>query len=197
MVVGLGNPGPEYARTRHNAGFRVVERLAAAGGATFRKSRHAAARCAAVDLPGGRRVVLAEPQTYMNGSGEAVAALLRWHRIAPAEMLLVYDDVDLPLGQIRVRARGGAGGHRGVQSVIDRVGGSDFPRVRVGIGRGGGDTADYVLSPFAEDEERAMETAIERAARAVDACASRGVDRAMNEFNAETAADQEKETKRS
>ncbi len=187
MVVGLGNPGAEYARTRHNAGFRVVERVAERVGARFRDSRQAAARCAAADLPGGRRVVLVEPMTFMNESGTAVAALLRWHRWTLAELLLVYDDVDLPLGTIRIRPRGGAGGHRGTQSVIDAVGGDEFPRVRVGIGRdaAGRDTVAHVLSIFDAAEVPVAEAAFDRAADAVVACVTEGVDRAMNRFNAE------------
>jgi len=187
MVVGLGNPGEQYAGTRHNAGFEVVERLARRAGATWRRSRQAVAQCAVAEWTGGDRVLLVKPLTYMNASGEAVAALARWHRLRPSEIVVVYDDVDLPLGAVRVRARGGSGGHRGMASVIEQLGDEGIPRVRIGIGRGRGDrdTVAHVLSRFEADERPLAEAAMDRAAAAVDAVLTHGVERAMNEFNAE------------
>lgn len=187
MVVGLGNPGEDYVSTRHNAGFEVVERLARRAGVSWRRSRQAVALCAAADLPGAGRVLLVKPLTYMNASGEAVAALARWHRLRPADIAVVYDDVDLPLGAVRVRARGGSGGHRGMASVIEHLGDEGIPRVRVGIGRGRGDrdTVAHVLSRFEDDERPVAEAAMDRAAAAVTALLTRGVERAMNEFNTE------------
>ncbi len=190
LVVGLGNPGREYERTRHNVGFMVVERMADAAGATFRRSHRAEARCAAADVEGAGRVILAEPLTYMNASGEAVAALMRWHRAAPADLVVVYDDVDLPVGALRLRPKGGAGGHKGVRSVIERLGTDGFARVRIGVGRGPEqrDMVDHVLSAFAREERPAIEAAVERAAEAVRAVVRDGVERAMNEFNRDTNA---------
>ncbi|MCX7818898.1 MAG: aminoacyl-tRNA hydrolase [Kiritimatiellae bacterium] len=187
MVVGLGNPGSEYAGTRHNAGFEVVERLARRVGAEWRRSRQAPAECAIAELPEAGRVLFVKPLTYMNASGEAVAALARWHRLRPSEVVVVYDDVDLPLGTVRVRARGSSGGHRGMGSVIEQMGDDGIARVRIGIGRGRGDrdTVAHVLSRFSEEERPVAEAAMERAAAAVETLLTRGIERAMNEFNAE------------
>lgn len=190
VVVGLGNPGREYERTRHNVGFMVVERMADAAGATFRRSHRAEARCAAADIEGAGRVVLVEPLTYMNASGDAVAALLRWHRAGPADLVVVYDDADLPVGALRVRPKGGAGGHKGVRSVIERLGTDGFARIRIGVGRGAErrEMVDHVLSAFTRGEQPAIESAVERAAAAVTAVVRTGVERAMNEFNRDTNA---------
>ncbi len=190
VVVGLGNPGKEYERTRHNVGFMVVERLAERAGAAFRRSHRAEALCAAVDLEGAGRVILVEPMTYMNASGDAVAALMRWHRSGLADLVVVYDDVDLPTGQLRLRPKGGAGGHKGVRSLIERLGADGFARIRIGVGRGPGqrDTADHVLSAFSREERPAIEAAVDRAAEAVTAMVRDGVERAMNEFNRDTNA---------
>jgi len=187
VVVGLGNPGEQYERTRHNVGFRVVDLLAERTGTKWRASRHAPAWCAWAEWADGHaRVLLVKPRTFMNESGQAVGPLARWHHLDGRAILLVYDDVDLPLGTIRVRARGGSGGHRGVASVLTALGGEDVARVRVGIGRGESqDTAEYVLSPFRADEEPVLRDALDRAVAAVMCCVERGVDRAMNEFNAE------------
>lgn len=187
MVVGLGNPGEEFARTRHNVGFEVVERLARRVGAVWQHSRQAMAQCAMVDMAGVGRVLLVKPLTYMNASGDAVAALVRWHRLRPDDLTVVYDDIDLPLGVIRVRARGGSGGHRGMASVIEQIGDEGIPRIRVGIGRGQGEqnTVAHVLSRFEDGERPAADAAMDRAAAAVEVLLARGVERAMNEFNAE------------
>jgi PTH1 family peptidyl-tRNA hydrolase len=190
VVVGLGNPGREYERTRHNVGFMVVERLAETFDGTFRRSRRADARCAAVDLGGAGRMLLVEPLTFMNASGEAVGALMRWHRASPTDLVVVYDDVDLPAGALRLRPKGGAGGHKGVQSVIEALGTDGFARIRIGIGRAPGfrDTVDHVLSAFAREEQPAMDEAVKRAAAAVESVVREGVERAMNEFNRDTNA---------
>lgn len=177
-VVGLGNPGFEYARTRHNVGFLTVERLAA----RWRIALHDV-RCGVRLGPGsiaGVLVCLAEPLEFMNRSGESV---LR-SGIDTEEMIVVHDDMDLVMGQLRLRRGGGAGGHRGVQSLLDHLG-PDFIRVRVGVGRPpiGEDIPEYVLAPIAEDEWVALAAAVERAADAVEVVLRDGLVTAMNTFN--------------
>ncbi|NQU09807.1 aminoacyl-tRNA hydrolase, partial [bacterium] len=140
LVVGLGNPGPEYAETRHNIGFLVLDRLAECRGGSFKRKWRWRVQVAEIaPAPGGLatgKLLLAKPQTYMNLSGQAVAGLVGWRKLAPAEVLVVLDDADLPLGEVRVRPSGGSGGHRGLASVLAALGGTEaVPRVRVGIGR--------------------------------------------------------------
>jgi peptidyl-tRNA hydrolase, PTH1 family len=197
LVVGLGNPGKEYAGTRHNIGFAVVDRLAEKRSCSFRSKWRFSARVAEIALDGGK-VVLARPQTYMNRSGAAVAALVGWLKIVPAELLVVVDDADLPLGQIRLRASGGSGGHNGLRSIIESLGGSEeFARLRVGIGRPdktdgagtgpvGEDITDHVLGRFSARERELAEQAIEVAAEAVECCLKEGLTAAMNQFNRRT-----------
>lgn len=183
LVVGLGNPGPEYVGTRHNMGFMVVDRLAALYGARFTDWHRRA--LVAVVVVDGRPVRLAKPRTYMNLSGEVVGPLLAEMGLSPAEMLLVYDDLDLPLGRLRLLPRGSSGGHKGVNSVIGAVGTTDFPRLRVGIGRPpeGGDAATYVLSSFLPEEKEIVTAVVDTAAAAVDCVLREGLARAMNKFN--------------
>jgi len=189
MIVGLGNPGPEYARNRHNIGFQVVDQLAKRHGLAFDKfQKRARLVVGAIALPGdaAQRVLLAKPMTYMNVSGEAVAALAAFYKIAPADILVVCDDLDLPVGRIRLRAGGGSGGQRGVQSIITRLGSQDFPRLRVGIGRPQGqmDAAAYVLQDFSAEQESEMAFVRPKAADAIEAWLAHGVEMAMNQFNA-------------
>lgn len=183
LVVGLGNPGPRYAGTRHNIGRRVVERLAERHGAALADAKFNA-RFGRVALA-GQRVCLCAPMTYMNESGRAVAPLAGFFKIPPARVLVVYDDLDLPFGQIRVRADGGAGGHNGMHSLIAALGTPGFPRVRVGIGRPppGWDAADFVLARFSPDEAPGVEAAVDDATEVVEAVVRDGVDQAMNRFN--------------
>jgi len=186
LVVGLGNPGREYDGTRHNAGFAVLDRVAGKRDCSFRKKWRFSAGVAEFTLS-GEKVVLVKPQTYMNRSGAAVAAVLNWLKIAPAEMLVVVDDADLPLGQIRLRASGGSGGHNGLRSIIESLGGhEEFARLRVGIGRSetvGEDITDHVLGKFVPQEREAAAQAIEQAVAAVECCLKEGLTAAMNQFN--------------
>ncbi len=190
LVVGLGNPGPEYANTRHNAGFLVVDRLSRKMGVPVRKRLRGA--LVGEGQLSGQRVVLAKPQTYMNLSGQAVAGLLHWYKLSPADVVVVYDDKDLPPGRIRVRPGGGPAGHRGMTSVLEALGTREVARVRVGIGRepeGGQDDRGigYVLSPFSKEEREVVEEALARAAEAIEAVVGEGVEKAMLRFNAPTA----------
>lgn len=183
LIVGLGNPGKRYERTRHNAGFLVVDRLAQRHSVRIEKRLNEV-------LVGewrddGARVILAKPQTFMNRSGSAVMNLLHECQGAPDDLLVVYDDLDLPFGRIRIRAKGSAAGHRGMLSILEHLGDAPFSRVRVGIGRPpmGVDPADYVLSPFDGEEAVEFDKVIGRAADAVDCFVSEGLQRAMELYN--------------
>lgn len=182
LIVGLGNPGPEYAATRHNVGYRVVERLAERWSLGGWKSKFQG--LVADGAAGGDRVVLLRPTTYMNLSGASVLAAMQYLKLELPALLVVGDDLDLPLGQIRVRASGSSGGQRGFENVIVRLGSTEFARVRLGIGRPArGSAANYVLEAFHASERDAAEEMIGRAADAAECWLSRGVAAAMNQFN--------------
>lgn len=185
LVVGLGNPGDGYANTRHNVGFQVASRLAKRARIEF-GIKAAESRIAEGTL-GAQRIAIARPQTFMNDSGKAVRKLLDRYRLDPARMLVVFDEVDLPLGKIRVREKGGPGTHNGMRSIVSVVG-EGFPRVRVGVAPADataeiGDLAEYVLAPFDGDERAEAERALDRAAEAVEVALRDGVRRAMDRFN--------------
>ena len=185
LVIGLGNPGTQYERTRHNAGFAVLAVLAQRYGVRFRRAvLGGKGESATLALPGAQLTLL-RPMTYMNLSGEAVRPLMRKEGFGPGDMVLVYDDMDVALGRLRLRPGGSAGGHRGVTSVIAAVGSDAIPRVRVGIGRPGEglDAAEYVLSSIPPQERPAWETSLERAADAVIAICAEGCEAAMGRFN--------------
>jgi len=187
LVVGLGNPGREYSGTRHNIGFAVLGELARKYGINFSK------RCchsrAGEGQIGGVDVVLAKPQTHMNLSGDAVSALMRRYKLKPSDIVIVHDDLDLPLGKIRLRANGSAGGHNGIKSIIASVGSQDFARLKIGIDRP--ETPDterrevigHVLSDFDAGERKMAEEAVARAAEAVEMAIKDGLETAMNQFN--------------
>jgi len=183
LVVGLGNPGETYADTRHNAGFMVVDRLAKAWGAKLRLKRHLP-RLAEARFE-GESVLLAEPQTFMNESGRAVREMVKGRRVPPERLLVCYDDLDLCLGEVRIRKAGGAGTHNGMRSVVAELGTTEFPRLRLGIGPvpEGRAAADFVLTRFLRAERPAFDAALGRAAEAVEAILLRGVERAMTDFN--------------
>ena len=183
LVVGLGNPGPEYAATPHNLGFRVAAKLAESSGS--RISRPEARSLTGLTELEGRRVVLATPLTYMNLSGSAVRDLLKKYETSIASLIVVFDELNLPLGAIRVRERGSAGGHNGVQSVIDALGTDEFVRVRLGTGPDHplGDKSDYVLRTFPKAKVQEVEDLVDRAAAAVRLVLRDGVAKAMNEYN--------------
>jgi len=183
LIAGLGNPGPEHAANRHNVGFRCVERLAAAHGLAFDK-RQKNGRVALGEIA-GRRVVLVKPQTFMNESGRAVVALARFYQVPPEQMLVVYDDLDLPLGTVRLRPEGGSGGHKGMRSIIEHLGSQNFPRLRIGIGRPAGqmDPAAYVLQDFSVEEQPLVEEALERAVAAIETWLREGIVMAMSRHN--------------
>ena len=190
MIVGLGNPGPRYGETYHNIGFVVVDELAGRHGATFASSPADALAVRLRDLAGD--VMLVKPLTFMNLSGRAVADLVRFYKIAPGEdLLVVVDDVALPAGRLRLRGRGSAGGHNGLTSIIDCLGTEEFPRLRVGVGRGDSRRAlsDHVLARIASDEREPLRLAAVRAADAAEAFIVRGLSATMNEYNRDPAED--------
>jgi PTH1 family peptidyl-tRNA hydrolase len=182
-LVGLGNPGQRYADTRHNLGRVAVEAFASRHGIALDEIRHGC-RFGRGDLA-GLRVCVATPTGYMNESGRCVAALARYYRVPPDRVLLFYDDLDLPVGALRVRPSGGAGGHNGVASSLSALGASNVPRVRLGVGRPPveWDAADYVLARFAADERPAVAACVDRAVAAAEAILTDGVDVAMNAYN--------------
>ena len=187
LIVGLGNPGSQYAATRHNIGFRILERLAERAGGQWRMDRDLEARIAAVELA-GRACLLVEPQTFMNRSGRSVArALDRWPDLDPSsDLLIAYDDMDLPTGRIRLRPKGGGGGHNGIGSVLAELDTKEIPRLRFGVGRpeSGAGVLDWVLAPFLPEEEDLLHAAVDRAVEAIEASIRDGVSVAMGQFNA-------------
>jgi len=183
VIVGLGNPGPQYRGTRHNLGFDVLERLADTLGTTFDREKHQGLLAEAVTR--GQRLLLVKPLTFMNRSGDCVAVAARNKCDGPEDILVVTDDINLPVGKLRIRAGGSAGGHNGLKSLIERLGSSSFHRLRLGVGdnRQGPDLADHVLSRFRPDEKDAVAALVDRAVEAALCWAEHGVERAMNEFN--------------
>ena len=179
LVVGLGNPGREYAATRHNVGFMIVDRLAAARRASFHLEK-----AWKIELARAGAAWLCKPLTYMNLSGQAVRAIAQFHKIEPDETLVVLDDMALPLGKLRLRSSGSSGGHNGLQSVIEHLGTSSVPRLRVGITQANpGEAVGHVLGKFAPDEVPLLEETLDRAVAAIDFADEHGIAAAMNKFN--------------
>jgi PTH1 family peptidyl-tRNA hydrolase len=184
LIVGLGNPGADYAKTRHNAGFALVEKLAARWKADWKNERRFGARIARSEQV-GRRVLLCQPQTFMNLSGEAVGALVNYYQLPLEKILIVVDDADLPLGEIRLRPGGGTGGHHGLESVTQHLGSKAFARLRIGIGRKNEarEITGHVLGKFGADESALLEKVLERAANQMAYWLDAGLQKAMNQFN--------------
>ena len=184
LIVGLGNPGKEYDNTRHNVGFRVSEQMAGELGVKIDRLKFKAL-IRQVNR-NGRKLFLVQPQTYMNLSGAAVSALATYYKIKPEHILVIFDDISLPVGRIRVRRDGSAGGHNGIKSIIQSLGTDQFPRVKVGVGEKPHpdyDLADWVLSKFSAQEEKALAPALENAAKAAMAVIEQGVDKASSLYN--------------
>ena len=189
VIVGLGNPGPAYAHNRHNVGYWCVNRLARQHSVTLKARRLAALGAGTI---GAREVLLVKPRTFMNASGQAVAAALRQAKVPPERLLVIYDELDLPLGRLRIRAKGGHGGHNGLRSVVSSIGSSDFPRIRIGIGRPHIDgepswdpdqVAAWSLGDPPPDQARILQDSVVRAAEAAEAILANGVEAAMNFYN--------------
>lgn len=184
IIVGLGNPGNKYQNTRHNVGFASVDKLAEENHVVFAEKKHKA--MLGKGIIGGERVILAKPQTFMNLSGESVRELLDYYRVdAKTNLIVLYDDISLAPGQLRVRKKGSAGGHNGIKNIIAHLGHDEFLRVKIGVGEkpAGYDLADYVLGHFPKEEVTLMEETYERAGKAALSIMEDGADKAMNRFN--------------
>lgn len=183
LIVGLGNPGSKYELTRHNIGFLVVDQLAdqfAEG--SFKSKGKALITEAKI---GAEKVLLVKPQTFMNLSGQGIVPLANFYKIAPTDIVVIYDDLDLDVGQIRLRPKGGSGGHNGIKSLIQLLGTENFPRLKIGIGRPpeGWQTADYVLSRFTDEEWSLIKEVISKGAAAVHLMITEGIEQGMNKYN--------------
>lgn len=182
MIVGLGNPGPAYAKNRHNVGYQCLELLAWEHKLAFNKLMFKA--YTAQGTIANEKVLLARPLTFMNLSGQSVRPLLRWYRTALTDLLIVYDDLDLPLGKLRLRARGASAGHKGMQSIIESLGTNEFARMRIGIGHPTrGDAPHHVLSDFTAEEWITVKLTMDRAVAAIRVFIAEGISAAMNQFN--------------
>jgi peptidyl-tRNA hydrolase, PTH1 family len=185
LIVGLGNPGREYRETRHNVGFMVVDEIARRHNLTLGMAPSQIPDAMIAKKFGDEPLLVAKPLTFMNNSGEAVAALVRYYDVPIGDLLIVIDEVALPFGRLRARARGSAGGHNGLKSVIGRLGTTEVARLRLGVGRGDArrDLADHVLSKFEADEQSALGEFIARAADAAEMFAAEGIEKVMNTYN--------------
>jgi peptidyl-tRNA hydrolase, PTH1 family len=185
LIVGLGNPGREYRDTRHNIGFMVVDEIARRHGIDWASAPSQIAETLIAKRFGDEPVMVAKPLTYMNNSGDAVAGLVRYFNVNHDDLFVVVDEAALPFGRLRARAHGSAGGHNGLKSIIERLGTTEFSRLRLGVGRGDGrrDLADHVLARFERGEQADLETLITRAADAAEMFAAEGISKVMNVYN--------------
>ena len=184
LIVGLGNPGEKYAHTRHNAGYDAMEKLAEKLGVSLRKRLLLNGMTAKVK-DGDRKIILCEPTTYMNNSGKCVKRLLWWYRCKPEQMIVIYDDIDLPPGSVRIRKNGGPGTHNGMRSIVGCIGSQEFPRIRIGTGDrpAGADLVEWVLGRSEGEERERMEKAFEHAAESALVWSRSGINAAMNTGN--------------
>lgn len=183
IIAGLGNPTKEYDKTRHNVGFEVIDKLADRYDIDVSERKHRAF-CGRGVIE-GQKVLLVKPQTFMNLSGESLRSVLDYYKVSPEELIVIYDDISLPPGQLRLRLKGSAGGHNGIKNIIAHLGTQEFPRIKVGVGEKPPrmDLKDYVLSRFSKGEQELMDEAFQEAAQAVVMMLGEGADRAMNHFN--------------
>lgn len=183
LIVGLGNPGREYRETRHNIGFMAVDAIANSAQCKLVKVQSKA--IIGITQFEQKKVILAKPQTYMNLSGQAVSGLMRFYKIPTSNLMVINDDLDLPLGTLRMRPGGGSAGQKGIGSIIEKLGTQEFPRMRLGIGRPPGqmDSADYVLQPFSQSERELLDAVLSRAVNAARIFVRDGLEAAMNQFN--------------
>ena len=183
LIAGLGNPGKDYHETRHNIGFMTVDRIAERLDVPFTRTQSKALITDGRYL--GNRIYLAKPQTFMNASGQSISALIKFYKIPLKNLLVAYDDVDLPFEVIRMKPSGGSAGHRGMKNIIQQLGTQNFPRLRLGVGRayGSKQAADYVLKPFSKEESEFLSVYIDRAAEAALSFVTEGIQRTMTEFN--------------
>lgn len=185
VIIGLGNPEKKYEHTRHNIGFEIVDYLAEKWDFTWQKNPKFNALICEGIAPNKQKIRLVKPLTYMNRSGQSVRAVLDWYKLASTSILVVYDDMDLPLGKIRLRLSGSAGGHNGMKSIISHVGGDNFPRFRIGIGKSGGkqETIDHVLGKFSSEERKVLEKLMVLTDSAVEMALKEGIEKTMSIYN--------------
>ena len=185
LIVGLGNPEPKYDRTRHNIGFAAVDELAKIWQMPLTENKRFQGQFAEGVALGGRKVRLLKPLTYMNRSGQSVRAVTDWYKLQPQSVLVIYDDMDLPVGRLRMRLSGSAGGHNGMKSIIAHLGGKDFPRLRIGIGKSDGQkgTVSHVLGKFAPDETKTIEEILYVSVKAIELTLTEGVEKSMSRYN--------------
>ncbi len=184
IITGLGNPDRQYEGTRHNAGFDVIDRIAEKYNIAVDTKKHRA--LIGKGIIEGQKVILAKPQTYMNLSGESIKSLMDYYKIEPeSELIVIYDDISLGVGQLRIRAKGSAGGHNGIKNIIAHLGREVFPRIKVGVGEKPSkmDLADYVLGHFSKEEKKEMEAGYDKAINAVEMMVQGDIQKAMNEYN--------------
>ena len=192
IIVGLGNPGRKYENTRHNLGFITIDKLADDHGISITRSKHKS--LIGEGRIAGEKVLLVKPQTFMNLSGEAVREVMSYYRETPDHLLVIYDDIDIPAGSVRIRKKGGAGTHNGMRSVVSQLGEDGFARIRIGIGgEDGKDLIGHVLGGFTSDEAGPMREAVLPAVSAIECMLSRGIDIAMNEYNTRKEKEDSKE----
>ena len=184
LVAGLGNPGRDYAGTRHNIGFGVIARISDKYNIPLTGKEHKA--ICGKGMIGGEKVILAQPQTFMNLSGECVRSLVDYYKLESEDIIIAYDDIDLEVGQLRIRSKGSAGGHNGIKNIISHLGTNEFPRVKVGVGGTpeGGDLVRHVLGRFSREDEKVIGEVLDVAVEAVETILSDGVEAAMNRYNA-------------
>ncbi len=184
LVAGLGNPGRDYAGTRHNIGFGVIARISDKYNIPLTGKEHKA--ICGKGMIGGEKVILAQPQTFMNLSGECVRSLVDYYKLESEDIIIAYDDIDLEVGQLRIRSKGSAGGHNGIKNIISHLGTNEFPRVKVGVGGKpeGGDLVRHVLGRFSREDEKMIGEVLDVAVEAVETILSDGVEAAMNRYNA-------------
>ena len=185
LIVGLGNPEPKYDNTRHNIGFSAVDELAKVWGLDLKENKRFQGLFAEGMAPGCQKIRLLKPLTYMNRSGQSVRAVTDWYKIDTKSVLVIYDDMDLPVGRLRMRLTGSAGGHNGMKSIIAHLGGKDFPRLRIGIGKSGGgkQTVSHVLGKFAPAENKLIEEVLSISIKAVELSLKEGMEKSMSRYN--------------
>jgi PTH1 family peptidyl-tRNA hydrolase len=188
LIVGLGNPGQKYDQTRHNIGFDCVDNIARSWQVSWQENRRFQGLFSEVSRPELGKIYLLKPLTYMNHSGQAVRAVLDWYKLKPESVLVIYDDMDLPLGKLRLRLSGSAGGHNGIKSIINHLGGQQFPRLRIGIGKSDHkrETISHVLGKFSQSETKVVSQVLDLVREAIEYSLSQGLEKTMSIYNAKT-----------
>ena len=192
LIVGLGNPESKYDKTRHNIGFEAVDELAKIWQINLKENKRFQGLFAEGVAPGGKKIRLLKPLTYMNRSGQSVRAVIDWYKLEPQSVLVIYDDMDLPVGRLRMRLAGSAGGHNGMKSIISHLGVKDFPRLRIGIGKSDGkETVSHVLGKFSPSESKIVEEVLYASVKAIELSLKEGIEKSMSRYNGFSANTEE------